>query len=157
MIQKQTIKHYLFPIIGLFVIATALSVSILQISKVTHVSTKASDFTLVPYPGISWSQPKPYTVSFLRESETPDETISYSLGQMVTAESEKNISQEVYFFYNQLLISKEYSLLQVIGDPRKDVTWVATYESDNNICQIQYYPTPYKPNHFTVLLFFGNE
>jgi hypothetical protein len=154
--MKTIFKQYAFPLIGLIVLLTALPVSIWQISKVANVGAEASSFTLIPYPGLSWSEPKQYTVSFLRNPQSSEETIVSSTGAMVTAISDKNISSESYFFYNQLLTSKGYSLLKITGDPNADTTWAATYESEGNICQIQYYPTPYSKDTFTLLLFFGN-
>lgn len=154
-IQHQ-VRQYIFPIIGLMLILSALPFSVWQITKKKVLTTEASSFQLVPYPGILWSPPKNYTVSFVKNAQTQSEEIFYSNGQSVTAETNKNISNEVYFFYKQLLISKGYSEIRISGNPQTDTNWVATYESDNNICQLQYYPTPYEKEKYTVLLFFGN-
>lgn len=155
-IASLVLKKYLFPVIGLTIVLSALPFSVWQISQVQQTKTEASSFFLIPYPGLSWSVPKPYNVSFLRYPKTADEIISFSDGQAVTAETEKDISNEIYFFYNQLLTSKGYAQIQLTGNPTEKKQWVASYELEGNICQLQYYDTPYVHGHHTVLLFFGN-
>lgn len=153
------IKHNAFGIVALLLIMSALPVSILQIGKVTGYKASASHVTLVPYPGLSWDTPHEYTTTYLQEEGTPEEELKYTKGEVVTSVTRQNLSKEIYSFYETLLTSKGFSEVQRTGNPGlgdEKSYWTITYQNDYDVCQIQYYPTPYSQDSYTVQLFFGN-
>ncbi len=79
-----------------------------------------------------------------------------SKGKAVTAETGISMGREVFFYYNQILTSSGFSLIQKTAEDAENMPWVASYIKDQNLFQIMYYKTPYTENSFTVLLFVGN-
>lgn len=141
---------------SLLILVAAIPIGVTLVRRASTFQAQGSDFSLVPYPNVTWSETKPYTISVLINPQTPDETIVISQGQAVAGQTEANVSNEVYFFYDKLLTSKNFTQIKVTGDPTSDNTWVATYQLGENVCEIQYYPTPYASGTYTILVFLGS-
>lgn len=136
-------------------ILTAIPFTVWQAQKLTSFQSRGSDFSLVPYPGLTWSEPENYTVSVLLNAQTPFEKMVKANGMAVTSQTSENISESVFNFYNTLLTSKGFKLIKVIGNPQDSSNWVASYMNEGNYSEVQYYKTPYNEESSTVLLFFG--
>ncbi len=153
---KNQLRHNAFVLTAIFVFLAALPFTVFELQKLNQFRARGADFSLVPYPGLEWSQPKDYTISVITNPQTPDESLFISKGMAVAAETNTNISPAVFSFYDKLLISKEFVRTKLTGDPDNSQHWVATYNHEGNLCQVQFYPTPYKEGTYTILLYFGN-
>lgn len=153
---KSFIKRNIFTTFVILVIGSTLPIIVWQVGKINSYTTSASDFSLKPYPGLAWTAPIPYKTAFLQNEGTPEESLYYANGYMVTSLFEYNLSQELYSFYDTLLTSKGFVQIQTTGEPKSDLTWTASYMLEKSIAQIQYFPTPYTQNSFTFMLFFGS-
>lgn len=152
---RNNIAHQFLSFLSLGLILVAIPITVSQSNTPSNFQTSASDFSITPYPGLTWTAPKDYSVSVIMEEGTANERVMLSKGMAVTTTTKENISESVYIFYNEILRSKGFELKKITGSPKFDSSWVANYISEGNYCEVQYYRTPHDETSHTILLFFG--
>lgn len=142
-------------IIALSVLMGILPVIPWEVAKNQNQAAEASYLTIEPYPLLDWSKPEPAIFVIVLNEGTKKEEIISSEGEQSLAESSSDISSQIFSFYDASLKQKGFIQKKVTNDPKKDKYWVVSYTKGSHYFEVQYYPTPYEKNTFTILVFFG--
>ncbi len=110
---------------------------------------------LKQYPGLDWSNPNKEKVSVLSNEGTEQEVLSLAIGEKSVAVTTDHIPTEIAKFYEAQFKSRGLTQTKSYGDPSKDDYWVKIFQKESQYAEIEYYPTPYKNDSFTIVLFFG--
>lgn len=144
--------------IGVIILSFLLGTLPLLVHEVQNPTTpqaEAATLALKQFPGLAWTKPNQEQVSVLLNEKTDKESLTLATGQKSSAISTTDVSKEVFAYFQTQLLDKGFAKVRVVNDPKKDKYWVADYRKDLEYAEIEYYPTPYKTNSFTVVLFFG--
>lgn len=133
----------------------AVPLFVYEAQELPNSQTGSATLVLKQFPGLEWSKPSPEQVSVVLGEKTEKERLVLATGQKSSAISTTPISKETFAFYDKEFKSKGFFQEELVGDPTSDIYWVAHYHKDQQYTEIEYYPTPYKTNSFTIVLFFG--
>jgi hypothetical protein len=116
--------------------------------------TKPIKLTSLPqFPELVWSKPQKHSIDTVLYPNTESETLIAVDGESIVTETETQIA--TYIFYDEFIRSQGYKQIDTNGKPYQDSTWTASYIKNKNYFEIQHYPTPYKSESHTLLLFSG--
>lgn len=150
-LQKSTI----ITIVIISALFASVPLLVYQTQNPPKEKALAATLALTQFPGLDWSIPTKEKVSVLLEEKTEKEHLTLATGEKSQAISTTNISVEVFKYYNEQLLKKGFNRIKLVGNPNQENYWVADYQSGTQYAEIEYYPTPYKTDRFTVVLFFG--
>lgn len=144
--------------IGIIVLSFLLGTLPVLVHEVQNPPTnqvQAATLALKQFPGLDWTTPSQENVSVLLGEKTDKERLVLATGQKSSAISTTDISVDIYNFYDKDIKLKGFSRDSLVRDPENSKYWVAHYHKGQEYAEVEYYPTPYKTDSFTIVLFFG--
>ena len=144
--------------IGIIILSFLLGTLPLLVYEAQNPPAKqvqAALLSLKQFPGLDWAKPNYEQVSVLLDEKTEKERLVLAVGQKSIAISTTPISREIFAFYDKEFKLKGFSQETLVGEPIRDKFWVAHYHKGQQYAELEYYPTPYKTDSFTIILFFG--
>lgn len=116
---------------------------------------EASTIELKQFPGLVWSTPSKETVSVLLKSSGDEQELGLAEGEKSSAVSEVSNGSEIAAFYRKQFLDKGFTETKAIGDPNTEKYWVNIYRQNSQYAEVEYYPTPYQQDSYTIVVFYG--
>lgn len=145
---KNNFPKFIFVLVGIAVVIVILT--FYQLHR-----TPQTPYALPDYDKIPWRPEKPSSAYALLSPNTPDEDIIYTEGIETTGEDINNEPESFYTYYDQALTKDGFEKINLVGDPKTNTYWVASYKKNKYYIEVQYYVTPEDKNTKTAMLFSG--
>lgn len=146
---RKKIKSY--SILYLALIVTAIALLLLFIFK----GVKTDPFPVPYMDSLSWDNPTESSVYALINPDTDEEDVIFTPGTTRTAVIENSKADSFFDYYKNALIKEGFTQVSDTSSPQTDRYRVISYQKGRQWVELQFYPTPYHEDTFTISVFSG--
>lgn len=133
--------------------STLIIILVFSFFRITHKAKPLNLESIPQFPDLVWSTPKSHSIDTVLYPNTENEMLVAVDGNSIETETQTELA--TYVFYDEFIRSQGYAQIDTNGKPYMDRNWTVSYMKGSSYFEIQYYPTPYKTDSNTLLLFSG--